>query len=68
MGPGNGLNIIRFWNCWGGLVLFSDSLAFFTSIALFFVPKDPLGPDFGPTALSVPSTRIFANSAHLRLL
>ena len=33
----------------GGLwVLFSDSLGFFTSIALGFVPKDPLGPDFKP--------------------
>ena len=30
-------------------MVFSDSLAFSASIALFFVPKDPLGPDFGPT-------------------
>ena len=29
-------------------VLFSDSLALSASIALFFVPKDPLGSDFGP--------------------
>jgi len=27
---------------------FSESLRFFTSNALFFVPKDPLGPDNGP--------------------
>ena len=36
------LHFLGFW------VLFSDSLAFFTSIALFFVPKDPLGSDNGP--------------------
>ena len=30
------------------LLVFSDSLALSASIALFFVPKDPLGPDFGP--------------------
>ena len=35
-------HFLGFW------VLFSDSLAFSPSIALFFVPKDPLGPDFGP--------------------
>ena len=29
-------------------VLFSNYLALFTSIAPFFVPKDPLGPDNGP--------------------
>ena len=29
----------------GFWVLFSDSSVFFTSIALFFVPKDPLGSD-----------------------
>ncbi len=29
-------------------MLFSDSLASFRSIALFFVPKDPLGSDNGP--------------------
>ena len=34
-----------FWGFWG---VFSDSLALSASIALFFVPKDPLGPDFGP--------------------
>ena len=28
--------------------MFSDSLAFSASVALFFVAKDPLGPDFGP--------------------
>ena len=33
---------------WWFLMLFSDSLAFFTSIALFFVPKEPLGSDNGP--------------------
>ena len=33
---------------WGVGVLFSDSLAFFTLVALFFVPKDPLGSDNGP--------------------
>ena len=32
----------------GFWALFSDSLRFFTSIALGFVPKDPLGPDFKP--------------------
>ena len=32
----------------GFWVVFSDSPAFSASIALFFVPKDPLGPDFGP--------------------
>ena len=29
-------------------VVFSDSLAFSASIALFFVPKDLLGPECGP--------------------
>ena len=33
----------------GFWVLFSDSLRFFTSFALFFVPKDPLGSDNKPT-------------------
>ena len=32
----------------GFLVVFSDSLALSASIPLFFVPKDPLGADFGP--------------------
>ena len=32
----------------GVLVLFSDSLALFTSIASFFVPKDPNGSGNGP--------------------
>ena len=32
----------------GFLVVFSNYLALSASIALFFVPKDPLGPDFGP--------------------
>ena len=32
----------------GFWALFSDSLGFFTSIALGFVPKDPLGLDFKP--------------------
>ena len=36
------------WNFWGVLVLFSDSLAFSTSIASFFVPKDPNGSGNGP--------------------
>ena len=30
------------------MALFSDSLGLFTSIALGFVPKDPLGSDNGP--------------------
>jgi hypothetical protein len=34
----------------GFLLVFSDSLALSASIALFFVPKDPLGPDLGPKA------------------
>ena len=36
---------LDFCGCW---VVFSDSLAFSASIALFFVPKDPLGSDFKP--------------------
>ena len=32
----------------GFWALFLDSLGFFTSIALGFVPKDPLGLDFKP--------------------
>ena len=36
------LVLFRFW------VVFSDSLAFSASIALFFVPKDPNGSGNGP--------------------
>ena len=43
---GKGLNKL-FQSFFGFWVLFSDSLAFSASIAPFFVPKDPLGPDFG---------------------
>jgi hypothetical protein len=32
----------------GFWVAFTDSLELSASIALFFVPKDPLGHDFGP--------------------
>ena len=35
----------RFGGFW---FVFSDSLAFSASIPLFFVPKYPLGHDFGP--------------------
>ena len=35
-------DLLGFW------AVFSDSLAFSASIALFFVPKDLLGPDFLP--------------------
>ena len=37
-----------FWDLGGGLALFSASLAFSASIALFFVPKDPNGSGNGP--------------------
>ena len=37
-----------FRDFWGFWVLFSDSLGFFTSIALGFVPKDTLGLDLKP--------------------
>ena len=40
---------MHFGRCW---VVFSDSLALSASIALFFVPKDPLGPDLGQNKIS----------------
>ena len=36
------LDLLWFW------AVFSESLAFYPSIALFFVPKDPLGSDNKP--------------------